>query len=42
MAQAWVDLAEQAERNALLFTVYETPEPRPAQSQDDEKLQPKD
>jgi hypothetical protein len=27
MAQAWVALAEQAEKNESLFTVYETPDP---------------
>ena len=29
MAQAWIDLAAQAERNSSLDLVYETPPPRP-------------
>jgi hypothetical protein len=32
MAQAWMALAEQAEKNEYLFTVYETPEVQHAQS----------
>jgi hypothetical protein len=41
MAQAWLALAEQAERNGHLFTVYETPQPRPQVSQQQQQIQPK-
>lgn len=40
MAQAWMALAAQAEKNESLFTIYETPEPRQrAVQQQPSKLQ---
>jgi hypothetical protein len=41
MAQAWLALAEQAERNGQLFTVHETPEQRPRVAQQQQQIQPK-
>jgi len=40
MAQSWVILAEQAERNGETTLVYETPEPRRQAAQERQQRQP--
>jgi hypothetical protein len=40
MAQSWVILAEQAERNSETTLVYETPEPRRHTAQERQQRQP--
>lgn len=40
MAQAWLGLADQAEKNSEVVLVYETPTPRPTASQHLAKQQP--
>jgi hypothetical protein len=40
MAQAWLALAEQAEKNSATTLVYETPEPRPQPQPAQQQQQP--
>jgi hypothetical protein len=43
MAQAWLALAEQADKNSATTLVYETPEPRPQPAQQQQQQpQPRD
>jgi hypothetical protein len=42
MAQAWLHLAHQAEKNSETVLVYETPEPRRHVAQQQQQIQPED